>query len=156
MVTGIERSIAAAQRAQIILMMTEPGVPYPDIPVRDDQTVIRIENKTDSFQAKFGVGLDQLRQQLIDAAPKTADNDVIITNARHYDALIRANQHLQRVLDGLGASNCQQSIVNCQLPTDLLSEDLRLTLDTLAEITGGQITPNEVLGNIFKHFCVGK
>ena len=153
---GIERSIAAAQRAQIILMMTEPGVPYPDIPVRDDQTVIRIENKTDSFQAKFGVGLDQLRQQLIDAAPKTADNDVIITNARHYDALIRANQHLQRVLDGLGASNCQQSIVNCQLPTDLLSEDLRLTLDTLAEITGGQITPNEVLGNIFKHFCVGK
>ncbi len=102
------------------------------------------------------MGLDQLRQQLIDAAPKTADNDVIITNARHYDALIRANQHLQRVLDGLGASNCQQSIVNCQLPTDLLSEDLRLTLDTLAEITGGQITPNEVLGNIFKHFCVGK
>lgn len=153
---GIERSIAAAQRAQIILMMTEPGVPYPDIPVRDDQIVIRIENKTDSFQAKFGVGLDQLRQQLIDAAPKTADNDVIITNARHYDALIRANQHLQRVLDGLGASNCQQSIVNCQLPTDLLSEDLRLTLDTLAEITGGQITPNEVLENIFKNFCVGK
>lgn len=143
---GIERSIAAAQRAQIILMMTEPGVPYPNIPVRDDQTVIRIENKTEGFQAKFGVGLDQLRQQLIDAAPKTADNDVIITNARHYDALTRANQHLQRVLDGLQA----------QLSGDLLSEDLRLTLDTLAEITGGQITPNEVLGNIFKHFCVGK
>ncbi len=143
---GIERSIAAAQRAQIILMMTEPGVPYPDIPVRDDQIVIRIENKTDSFQAKFGVGLDQLRQQLIDASPKTADNDVIITNARHYDALTRANQHLQRVLDGL----------QTQLSGDLLSEDLRLTLDTLAEITGGQITPNEVLGNIFKHFCVGK
>lgn len=143
---GIERSIAAAQRAKIILTMTEPGVPYPDIPVRDDQTVIRIENKTEGFQAKFGVGLDQLRQQLIDAAPKTADNDVIITNARHYDALTRANQHLQRVLDGLQA----------QLSGDLLSEDLRLTLDTLAEITGGQITPNEVLGNIFKHFCVGK
>ena len=143
---GIERSIAAAQRAQIILMMTEPGVPYPDIPVRNDQTVIRIENKTEGFQAKFGVGLDQLRQQLIDAAPKTADNDVIITNARHYDALIRANEHLHRVIDGL----------QTQLSGDLLSEDLRLTLDTLAEITGGQITPNEVLGNIFKHFCVGK
>ena len=143
---GIERSIAAAQRAQIILMMTEPGVPYPNIPVRDDQTVIRIENKTEGFQAKFGVGLDQLRQQLIDAAPKTADNDVIITNARHYDALTRANKHLHRVLDGL----------QTQLSGDLLSEDLRLTLDTLAEITGGQITPDEVLGNIFKHFCVGK
>ena len=143
---GIDRSIAAAQRAQIILMMTEPGVPYPDIPVRDDQTVIRIENKTGTFQAKFGIGLDDLRQQLLDAAPKTADNDVIITNARHYEALTRAHSHLQRVLDGL-----QQ-----QISGDLLAEDLRLTIDTLAEITGGQITPNEVLENIFKNFCVGK
>ena len=143
---GIDRSIAAAQRALIIIMMTEPGKPYPNIQVRDDQTVIRIENKTEHFQAKFGVGLDQLRQQLIDAAPKTTDTDVIVTNARHYDALVRANEHLQRVIDGL----------NMQLSGDLLSEDLRLTLDTLAEITGGQITPNEVLGNIFKHFCVGK
>ena len=143
---GIDRSIAAAQRALIIIMMTEPGKPYPDIQVRNDQTVIRIENKTEHFQAKFGVGLEQLRQQLIDAAPKTTDTDIIVTNARHYDALVRANEHLQRVIDGL----------NMQLSGDLLSEDLRLTLDTLAEITGGQITPNEVLGNIFKHFCVGK
>ena len=143
---GIDRSIAAAQRALIIIMMTEPGKSYPDIPVRDDQTVIRIENKTEQFQAKFGVGLDQLREQLINAAPKTTDADVIVTNARHYDALVRANEHLQRVIDGL----------EMQLSGDLLSEDLRLTLDTLAEITGGQITPDEVLGNIFKHFCVGK
>ena len=143
---GIDRSMAAVQRAQIVLMMTEPGVPYPDIPVRDDQTVIRIENKTDAFQAKYGVGLDALRQQLIDAAPKAADTDIIITNARHYDALCRAKGHLQRVIEGL----LQQT------SGDLLSEDLRLVLDTLAEITGGQITPNEVLGNIFSHFCVGK
>ena len=143
---GIDRSIAAVQRAKIILMMTEPGVPYPDIPVRDDQTVIRIENKTEAFQAKFDVGLDQLRHQLIDAAPKTSPDDIIITNARHYDALLRAHDHLQRVLDGL----------NQQLSGDLLSEDLRLTIDTLAEITGGQITPNEVLGNIFSSFCIGK
>ena len=143
---GIERSMAAAQRAQIVLLMTEPGVPYPDIPVRDDQTVIRIENKTDAFQAKFGVGLDQLRQQLIDAAPKAADSDIIVTNARHYEALIRAHDHLQRVLDGL----------HQQTSGDLLSEDLRLVLDTLAEITGGQITPQETLNNIFSHFCVGK
>ena len=143
---GIDRSIAAAQRALIIIMMTEPGTHYPDIPVRDDQTVIRIENKTSQFQAKFGIGLDLLREQLIDAAPKTTDADVIVTSARHYEALIRANEHLQRVIDGL----------EMQLSGDLLSEDLRLTLDALAEITGGQITPNEVLGNIFKHFCVGK
>ena len=143
---GIDRSMAAAQRARIILMMTEPGIPYPDIEVRDDQTVIRIENKTESFQAKYGVGLDQLRQELIDAAPRTSDTDVIVTNARHYDALLRAHDSILRVIDGL-----QQ-----QLSGDLLSEDLRQALDTLAEITGGQITPQETLNNIFQHFCVGK
>ena len=143
---GIDRSMAAAQRARIILMMTEPGVPYPDIEVRDDQTVIRIENKTDFFQAKYGVGLDQLRQDLLDAAPKTSDTDVIVTNARHYDALLRAHDSIQRVIDGL-----QQ-----RLSGDLLSEDLRQALDILSEITGGQITPQETLNNIFQHFCIGK
>ena len=143
---GIERSIAAAQRAQIILLMKEPGVPYPDIPVRQDQTVIRIENKTKDFQAKFGIGLDSLKQRLTDAVPTSADSDIIITNARHYEALVRAHGHLQRVIDGL----------HQQVSGDLLSEDLRLTLNTLAEITGGQITPQETLNNIFSHFCVGK
>ena len=153
---GIERSINAAQRARIILLMTQPGIPYPDIPVRDDQTVIRIENKTETFQAKFGVGLDDLKQRLIDAVPQTADSDVIITNARHYEALTRAHSHLQRVIDGLATSDSSLFTLNSSLPPDLLSEDLRQVLDTLAEITGGQITTHEVLGNIFSHFCVGK
>ena len=143
---GIDRSIAAARRARIILMMTEPGVPYPDIPVRDDQTVIRIENKTEVFQAKYGIGLDTLRQQLLDAAPKTADSDIIVTNARHYDALMRAHQSLDKVIEGL----------QFNMSGDLLSEDLRDVLNILAEITGGAITPQETLNNIFKHFCVGK
>lgn len=143
---GIDRSLGAAQRATIILMMTEPGVPYPDIPVRQDQMVIRIENKTETFQAKYGIGLDNLRQQLIDAAPKTADTDIIITNARHYEALTLAHDSLLRVIEGL----------HQQLSGDLLSEDLRLTLNHLADITGGQITPQETLNNIFSTFCVGK
>ena len=143
---GIERSKAAAQRARIILLMTEPGVPYPTLETRDDQTIIRIENKTTSFQAKFGIGIDALKHQLVEAAPKTSESNVIITNARHYDALVRAHQAIQRVINGL-----QQ-----QLSGDLLSEDLRQALDILSEITGGQISPNEVLGNIFKNFCVGK
>ena len=160
---GIDRSIAAAQRAQIILLMTQPGVPYPDIPVRDDQTVIRIENKTDldaprpvccdsaatppiPISAKFNIGLDTLRQAILAAAPKSTDSDVIVTNARHYEALTRAHSHLQRVIEGL----------HNNLSGDLLAEDLRLTLNTLAEVTGGQITPQETLNNIFKSFCVGK
>ena len=143
---GIERSLATAQRARIVLMMTEPGVPYPDVPTNENQTVIRIENKTEAFQAKYGIGLDDLRQRLIDAAPKTTDSDIIVTNARHYEALCRAHEHLLRVIEGL----------QMQLSGDLLSEDLRLTLDTLSEITGGLITPQETLNNIFSHFCVGK
>jgi tRNA modification GTPase len=47
-------------------------------------------------------------------------------------------------------------VVDESLSGDLLSEDLRITLDTLAEITGGQITPQDTLNNIFSHFCVGK
>jgi tRNA modification GTPase len=92
--------------------------------------------------------MEALEQAIYEAAdiPTLTENNIIVTNARHYDALVRAHEHLERVLDGL----------NNGLSGDLLSEDLRLTLDTLAEITGGQITPNEVLGNIFKHFCVGK
>ena len=144
---GIERSLAAAQRARIIILMTQPGVPYPDITIREDQTVIRIENKTDDFQAKYGVGLDHLRQQLIDAAPHADDNDIIVTSARQYEALTHAQENLQRVIEGL----------EMQLSGDLLSEDLRLVLSNLAEITGeGQITPQETLNNIFSHFCVGK
>ena len=143
---GIERSIAAAHRARIILLMTEPGVPYPDIETRDGQTVIRIENKTEAFQAKFGIGLYDLQQHLIAAVPTFADTDIIVTNARHYEALQRAAVSIHSVIEGL----------NNGLPGDLLSEDLHQTLDILAEITGGQITPQETLNNIFSHFCVGK
>ena len=171
---GIERSIAAAQRAQIVLLMTEPGVPYPDIPLREDQTVIRIINKCEDsckpegsppsgeglgvglISAKYGVGLDDLRQRLIDAAPKLPDGDVIVTSARHYEALCRAHDSLTRVIAGLGENNSQLSTINSQLSTDLVAEDLRLTLDALADITGGAITPQETLNNIFSHFCVGK
>ena len=101
-----------------------------------------------SISAKFGKGIEELEQAIYEAAdiPTLTENDIIVTNARHYEALVRAHEHIQRVIDGL----------QMQLSGDLLSEDLRLTLDTLAEITGGQITPNEVLGNIFKNFCVGK
>ena len=143
---GIERSVNAARHARIIIMMSEPGVPYPNIPVSDDQTVIYIENKTEHFQAKHGIGLETLKQQLIAATPQVSDADIIITNARHYEVLCRAEQSLHRVITGL----------NNGISGDFLSEDLRDVLNILAEITGGQITPQETLNNIFKHFCVGK
>ena len=143
---GIERTLSVASRARIIIMLTEPGVSYPDVPVRDEQVVIRIENKTPAFQAKYAIGLEALKEQLTESLPTYTDGDVIITNARHYEVLQRAQVTIQRVIEGL----------HCGLSGDLLSEDLRQTLDILAEITGGQITPQETLNNIFSHFCVGK
>ena len=143
---GIERSMAAAERARIILMMTEPGIPYPDISFREDQTVIRIENKTEAFQAKYGIGLDTLKQRLIAAAPTFSDTDIVVTNARHFEALTRAHSVILRIIDGLKSG----------LSGDLLAEDLRQVLEILGEITGGQILPQETLNTIFSHFCVGK
>ena len=107
-----------------------------------------LNHPTIPISAKFGTGIDALEQAIYQAAdiPTLSDTDVIVTNARHYGALVRAQQSIQRVIDG----------IVLQLSGDLLSEDLRQAIDTLAEITGGQITPNEVLGNIFKNFCVGK
>ena len=163
---GIQRTYAAIDKAHIVLWLIDK-TPTPseltDLQQRcDGKTLITVWNKSDltpscpvccasvapliPISAKFGIGLDTLRQHLLDAAPHSTADDIIVTNARHYEALTRAHTHLQRVLDGL----------HHKLSGDLLSEDLRLTLDTLAEITGGQITPNEVLGNIFTHFCVGK
>jgi tRNA modification GTPase len=164
---GITRTYAAIEKARIVLWLidTEPSTKeINDIIQRtENKKLIVIKNKADktgnnsyntlnlpliTISAKFGTGIDELEQAIYEAAdiPALAENDIIVTNARHYDALVRAHDSIQRVIDGL----------QMQLSGDLLSEDLRQALDTLAEITGGQITPNEVLGNIFKNFCVGK
>ena len=164
---GITRTYAAIDKARIVLWLidAEPSTEdISDILQRtENKKLIVIKNKADktdnnsynslklpfiTISAKFGTGIDELEQAIYEAAdiPALTENDIIVTNARHYDALVRAHDSIQRVIDGL----------QIQLSGDLLSEDLRQALDTLAEITGGQITPNEVLGNIFKNFCVGK
>lgn len=143
---GIERSIRAAEKAQIIILLTEPGIPYPDVPVTEDQTVIRIVNKTDTFQALHGIGLPALEQQLLNAIPKADDGNLLVTNIRHFQALSSAKEALLQALNSL----------NQNLSGDLVSEDLRLCLSHLGEIFGSSITSDEVLGNIFKNFCIGK
>lgn len=142
---GIERSMQAAAKAQIIIMLTEPGVPYPEVSVRDDQTVIRRINKTDTFQALTGIGVDTLEQELIAAAPAGDNEALLITNQRHYEALMLAHDDISRALEALHAS----------LPGDLVSEDLRQCLAHLGDILG-EFTTDEVLGIIFSRFCIGK
>ena len=164
---GIDRTYAAIAKARIVIWMVDKEPTQEELDkisfITENKKLIIARNKIDKagntpftivkvplveISAKHNQNIDQLEQAIYQAAdiPTLSDTDIVVTNARHHDALVRAQKHLQRVLDGL----------HNQLSGDLLSEDLRLTLDTLAEITGGQITPNEVLGNIFKHFCVGK
>ena len=164
---GITRTYAAIDKARIVLWLidAEPSIEEINdvLQCTENKKLIVIKNKADkadnnsynllnrpfiTISAKFGTGIEELEQAIYEAAniPALTENDIIVTNARHYDALVRAHDNIQRVIDGL----------QMQLSGDLLSEDLRQALDTLAEITGGQITPNEVLGNIFKNFCVGK
>ncbi len=169
---GIQRTFQAMHKARIVLWMIDCEPTSNEIQSILEETnaksLIIIHNKIDKqeinsfpistlhkymhvkISAKSGLGLDQLEQAIFDAAniPAITDSDVIITNARHYESLIHAQQNLSRVISGLNASN---------VSGDLLAEDLRLVLSDLAEITGkGQITTNEVLENIFTHFCVGK
>lgn len=143
---GIERSKKAADKAQIIILMSEPGVDYPDISVREGQKVIKIKNKTDSFQALNGIGIPELEEQLVNAAPKTDGEDILVTNMRHYEALSAALQDITRAIDAL----------EMNLSGDLVSEDLRQCLSHLSDILGTEITSDEVLHNIFKNFCIGK
>ncbi len=143
---GIERSMKAAERAQIILLMTEPGVPYPEIITRKDQVVINILNKSNAFQALGGLGMDWLEKELLSAVAPISNEGVLVTNMRHKQALDLALTSIRAAIDSM----------QMNLSGDLISEDLRLCLTHLGEITGGQITSDEVLGNIFKHFCIGK
>lgn len=101
-----------------------------------------------SISAKTGTGMDKLQELLVSIAdiPDLSENDVIITNARHATALVKAQESLHRVQDGLDTG----------LSGDLIAEDLRQCLEYLGEITGQTITNDEVLGSIFRNFCVGK
>lgn len=173
---GIERSIQAAERAQIILLLSEPNVPFPDLRLKDEKPILRVINKCDhampssSFlyhketadhlihiSAITGDGIPLLQKALVRAAaiPELAENETVISNLRHYEALSLAQQSLQRVIQGLSPTGVDEN-EGLPIPTDLIAQDLRECLHHLATITGSEITNDEVLGTIFKNFCVGK
>jgi tRNA modification GTPase len=121
-----------------------------------DQTVIDslkhkiyldIDDSLLFISAKNQTGLDKLRKKLSTILEKEHLNqeDVIITNIRHYEALQHVSESLGRVISGISE----------KLPEDLIAIDIRQAIHYLGEITG-EITTEEILGNIFKNFCIGK
>ena len=166
---GIERTYAAIEKARIVIWMIEEKAGREEIEellqLTKGKEAIVVCNKADKIDfdafvppivpllcisAKTGYNIDKLESKLFETAniPKLTDNDIIVTSARQYDSLVHAEENLSRVLEGLETN----------LSGDLIAEDLRLVLSDLAEITGdkGIIQSQEVLNNIFQHFCVGK
>jgi len=110
--------------------------------------IIPEEKETLLFiSAKEKTGLEDLRSKLSDVVVKgsLSTDDVIITNIRHYEALLRVSESLGRVISGL----------EDQIPEDLIAIDIRQAIHYLGEISG-EITSDEILSNIFRNFCIGK
>lgn len=143
---GIRRSLKAAEQASIILMLNEPGIPFPEIAVRTDQHIIRRTNKTDDFSALNGIGLNELRRELRSTISPPVADGVVITSARQHDLLRQAHHSLAAVHTSLTSG----------LSSDLVAEDLRHILHLLGQLTGVTITSQDTLNNIFSHFCIGK
>lgn len=174
---GIERTLATLEKAQIVLWVVDNEPTESEkkeiLAQCANKHLILVHNKVDyltestnqqnhtatshdstytyheiAISGKYNLGINQLEALIYKVAdlPEITENTTIVTNARHYDALTRAHISLLRVQEAMAMN----------LSGDLISEDLKDTISILAEITGDQITPQETLHNIFKHFCIGK
>jgi len=177
---GIERSHQKIQTASLLLLVLDASQPESFLEqihklssiVDTDTQLIIVLNKSDKIQntpsfplaeiklpvyavttlsAKYYRGIDALKELLIAAVHSRFDpnllpqNAVLVTNLRHYHALQQAQISLDGVRNGLIS----------ELPTDLITQDLRQALHDLGSITG-EVTTDEILGNIFGKFCIGK
>ncbi len=171
---GIERTFRKIAQATIVLWMvdaTDAARQIEEIggkifPQCADKQLIMVFNKADllddkpdwssllphelpfvTISAKAATNIERLQQMLVEAAstPNAGQGDVIVSNLRHYEALTRALDAIRRVQEGLAA----------HLSGDFVSQDLRECIFHLSDIVG-EVTTDQVLGNIFSHFCIGK
>lgn len=172
---GIERSFQKLEQARIVLWVIDRAEATQEmdhlspliLPRCKDKQLILVFNKADLplsadasplpvlpdgcqhllLSAKEQTGITTLESLLVKAAslPSTSEDELIVTNIRHYEALSRALEAIHRVQSGLST----------HLPGDLISQDLRECLFHLGSIVG-EVTTDEVLGNIFSRFCIGK
>ncbi len=118
-----------------------PTIQHSKLNIQNSQSV--------DISAKYGTNLTLLEQLIVEAAniPQISESDIVITSVRHYSALLKADESLQRVIQSMDIG----------LSGDLLAEDLRMVIEHLAEITGEEkITPQETLNSIFSSYCIGK
>lgn len=162
---GIERSKQAMDKADMVLLLFDSPETLTalqelviDMPETKRLTWIRnkadlvaqevfatIPEQTITISAAAGQGLEVLQQQLVSLAQNQAASDTVVTNMRHYEHLIKTNEALSEVLNGLDMG----------ITGDFLAQDIRLALHHLGEITGTIVT-DDLLANIFGKFCIGK
>ena len=165
---GIERSFKALDQAQIVILMYDLTRDLKDFeafyqeiaPRLTNKSVILAMNKCDVLPASslptFSFPTEGWHQIAISAKGKLHiaelqqlltlhQSDIIVTNARHFEALTHALEAIHRVQEGLNSS----------LSGDFISQDLRECIFHLSDIVG-EVTTDQVLGNIFQHFCIGK
>lgn len=174
---GIERSYREMDKAAVVLWVVDASQPIQHLDELaekikqhlSDQKLVVVFNKIDLIDeekrkeiseyykqysdtqifisAKNAENADEIESVLVEASqiPEVRDGDVMVTNLRHYEALKNAHAAIQRVQQGLEDN----------ISGDFLSQDIRECIYYLGEITG-EITTDEVLGNIFSKFCIGK
>lgn len=119
----------------------KPTIQHSKLNIQNSQSV--------DISAKYGTNLPLLEQLIVETANihQISESDIVITSVRHYSALLKADESLQRVIQSMDIG----------LSGDLLAEDLRMVIEHLAEITGEEkITPQETLNSIFSSYCIGK
>lgn len=154
----IEEMAEKCEGKKLVIALNKSDLSEGDkLPENSELSPSRIQEECSKFDmqysiqklsAKFGEGISELEEKLYATAdiPEINENSIIVTNARHYEALTKAHISITRVIEGM----------EMEMSGDLLAEDLNMCLEELGDITGGTINSEERLQNIFKHFCIGK
>ncbi len=142
-----ERIEKRSQDKKVILVFNKIDKVTDDEREVIDELFKQFEGERIYISAKKRINTDNLKRALLNASQikRISAEDVIVNNVRHYEALLLAQEDIERVIDG----------INAGISGDFLSQDIRSCLHHLGEITG-QITNDEVLGSIFSKFCIGK
>lgn len=161
---GVQRSREAIENADVILLIGDTELGFSDELMKEvnqlnPQRAVRVLNKIDlnpnsniladlKISAKTGDGMKQLlykvKEEALGGANYT-ERDAVVSNVRHYDCLKRANENLEKALES----------ANGKLSGEFIAADLRAAENALSEIIG-EITPDDILNNIFSNFCIGK